>query len=331
MDSVKLLTQTRAPDRLRPPALIGMFVLVILAYAIRRGRLQWRDRRTLFAAAFALTPLAVFNQQIITGRSLQPIHYEVFIVNYVAALSVVLTGALLWQARAAASGRKLSGSVLLFVALATFGWGVVEADVTTHVIDDQNVTRDEAFPVGRRLRLLAREARERGEKEGVVFTPTLIQGDDLPTLAPQGVLWARHLHVYSGTTWEENKERFYQQLYYSGLDAGWLEAELKGGNYIVVIALFGWGRHHDRLTVNSQPLTPDEISAEVSAYAQYTASFNPERAATRFPLSYVVTYADSEPALANLDRWYERDGGERHDKYILYRVRPRAEEGNREK
>ena len=318
MDAVQLLTYTRAPDLLRPPTLIGVFVLALLAYGVWRGRLEWRDRAVLLAAASALTPLAVFNQQVVTGRSLQPIHYEVFIVNYVVAFALVLAVALLWGA--AGAKRKLSSGVLLFAAVATFGWGVVEADVTTHVVDDQNVIRDEALPVGRRLRELAHEARARGEREGVVFAPNLIQGDDLPTLAPQGVLWARHLHVFSDTTWEENKERFYQHAYYQGLDAHWLERQLKDNNYIVVIALFGWGRHHARLTANSSPLSAEEIASEVDRYGNYTAAFTRERAA-RPQLSYVVTDADDEPDFSNLDRWYERDPGERHGKFILYRVR----------
>jgi hypothetical protein len=326
MDSVQLLTFTRVPDLFRPPTILGILVLAVLVYAVKRGRLEWRNRRTLFAAAFALTPLVVFNQQVLTGRSLQPIHYEVFIVNYVAAFAAVLTAALIWGTTAAANAaarRKLTSRALILVALLTFGWGVVEADFTTHVVDDQNIIRDDAMPVGKRLRELAREREAAGlEKPGVVFSPNLIQGDDLPTLAPQGMLWARHLHIFSTATWEENKERFYQHLYYTGLNAEWLESELHDGNYVVVIALFGWGRHHDRLTANSTPLTREEIAAEVDAYAKYTASFNRERAATPL-LSAVVTHTDGEPDLTNLDRWYERDAGERLGKFILYRVKLR--------
>ncbi len=321
MDSVQLLTYTRRPDLFRPPMLIGMAVLGVLIYAIQRGRLQWRERRTLFAVAFALTPAVVFNQQVVTGRSLQPIHYEVFIVNYVAATAIVLTGALLWQSCAIAERRRVTSRLLIVVALVTFGWGVVEADVTTHVVDDQNVIRDEALPVGRLLKKLSQERRAAGDRtEGAVFSPNLIQGDDLPALAPQGMLWARHLHVFSGSTWEENKERFYQQAYYSGLDAEWLSNELSNGNYVVIIALFGWGRHHDRLTVNATPLTQEEIAAEANSYAQYIATFNRERAA-RFPLSYVVMDADGSLDFTNLDRWYERDTGTRVGKFLLYRVK----------
>jgi hypothetical protein len=329
MDSVQLLTLTRRPDFLRPPALIGMAVLGLLGYCVWRKRLEWRNRTTLFAAAFALTPLIVFNQQILTGRSLQPIHYEVFIVNYVAAFSLILTAALILRAKGTDAAvdevarRKLSSRALAFIALVTFGWGVVEADITTHVVDDQNVVRDEAFPVGVRLRELANEKETAAsEKTGVVFAPNLIEGDDLPTLAPQGVLWARHLHVFSSSSWEENKERFYRHAFYHGFDAHWLQSELNDGNYVVVIALFGWGRHHDRLTVNSTPISQEEINTEVDAYAKYIASFDRERAANPL-LSYVVTRDGEEPDFTNLDRWYERDAGVRYGKFILYKVKLR--------
>jgi hypothetical protein len=323
MDSVQLLTLTRAPDLFRPPTLIGLIVLAALLYAVRRGRLEWRDRRTLFAAALALTPLIVFNQQIITGRSLQPIHYEVFIVNYVAAFAAVLTCALLWSKTAESAGRKRTSTILLLIALVTFGWGVVEADITTHVLDEQNVVRDDAELVGRRLREYAREALQGGGgRHEVVFASSLIQGDNLPTISPQSVLWARHLHIFSGMTWEESKERFYQQAYYSGFDAHWLESELKNGNFVVVIALFGWGRNHDRLTVNALPLTREEIAAEVNAYAQYIESFDRERA-THPLLSYLVTDAYGGFDFSNIDRWYERDAGERLGNFMLYRVKLR--------
>lgn len=320
MDSVQLLALTHAPDLFRTPMLLGVAVLALLAYGVRRGRLEWRDRRTLFAAAFALTPLIVFNQQVVTGRSLQPIHYEVFIVNYVAAFSFVLTAAFLWGRKATASAhRKLASPILLIIALVTFGWGVVEADVTTHVLDEQNVIRDDAVLVGQRLRELSEAS---GKRNGVVFAPNLIEGDDLPTLGPLPVLWARHLHIFSGTSWEESKQRFYQQAYYAGLDAHWLDSELKRGNFVVVIALFGWGRNHDRLTVNAVPLTDEEIATEVNAYARYTETFDRERA-SRPMLSYVVTDADGQFDFSNLDRWYKRDAGERLGNFMLYRLQLR--------
>jgi hypothetical protein len=43
-------------------------------------------------------------------------------------------------------------------------------------------------------------------------------------------------------------------------------------------------------------------------------------------LSYLVTPIGEEPSLANLDRWYERDAGERIGEFMFYRVRLRDEE-----
>jgi hypothetical protein len=99
MDSDQLLEHARAPDLFRPPELIGLVCLAALAFAARRGIVRFGDRRLIFAASFALTPAAVFNQQIVTGLSLQPIHYELFVANYFALVSLVLTAALLWRAR----------------------------------------------------------------------------------------------------------------------------------------------------------------------------------------------------------------------------------------
>ncbi|HYE66065.1 MAG TPA: hypothetical protein VD966_10805, partial [Pyrinomonadaceae bacterium] len=99
MDMVQALTHTRAPDLLRVPELIGFAVLAGLALGARHGLISWRDRAALFAASLALTPVIVFNQHVLTGRSLQPIHYEQFIVNYLSLVSLVLAAALIWRRR----------------------------------------------------------------------------------------------------------------------------------------------------------------------------------------------------------------------------------------
>jgi hypothetical protein len=97
---------------------------------------------------------------------------------------------------------------------------------------------------------------------------------------------------------------------------------LKNGNFVVVIALFGWGRNHDRLTVNAVPLTHEEIATEVNAYAQYIDGFDRERA-SRPALAYVVTDAYGQFDFSNVDRWYERDAGERLGNFMLYHMRLR--------
>jgi hypothetical protein len=294
----------------------------MLAWANRRGLLRWRERAVLFTASLALVPLLVFNQQLITGRSLQPIHYEVFIVNYVAMTALVLTAALLWRGRTRES-RRTSNRLLACLALVAFGWGVFEAKLTTDAIAEQNVIRDEAILVDRRLAELARTQTSGAETATAqtVLSTNFIHADSLPTSAPQPVLWARHQHIFAGVTPEENRERLFQLFYYIGADENWLRHTLEE-NVVIQIALFGWGRLTNRLTVNARPITDEEIEVEIARYNQYVAAFDRERAA-RPLLTFVVTHAAAETDLKNLDRWYERDAGEPLGQYILYRVKLR--------
>lgn len=316
MDDVQMLIRTHAPDPTRPPEMISFVVLITIAAGVLMKMFVLRDRATLFAISLALTPIAVFNQQVITGQSLQPIHYQVFIGNYVAGLAVLVTLGLIWKQ---ASGREALAGRLAAAGLGVVAilWGFVECHYTVRVLDDVNVARDEAYPVGRRLAELGREKPD--ARHDVVFYLNTAEADDLPTLAPQSVLWARHQHIFAGVTWQENKERYYQQLYYQGVSGDDLAAAIKGGDFVSMIALFGWGRHTDRLNANYDPLTFGEIDREAADYASYTASFDPHR--TGVSLDYLVAPADPEPDLPVLDRWYERDAGERLGNQILYKLK----------
>src|SRR5207249_5341432 len=83
------------------------------------------DQRVLFLASLALTPLATFNQQIITGRSLQPFHYQWFILNYLMLIAMVATAFILWQESGARS-RRLPARAAGLIALVAFGMGMIE-------------------------------------------------------------------------------------------------------------------------------------------------------------------------------------------------------------
>ncbi len=320
MDDVQLLVRTHAPDLFRVPELIGYFVLAVIAAAVVMKVLVLRDRSVLFGISLALVPLIVFNQQVITGQSLQPIHYQVFIGNYVAGLSLVVTLGLLWlkvEKREALAGRL---AMVAFACIAA-GWGFVECHYTVRVLDDVNVIRDEAVPVARRLDEIGRN--EPNPQAAVVMHFGIAEGDDFPTLAPQAVLWARHQHVFAAGTWQENKERYYQYLYYQGINERQLASGIKSGNdFVSVIALFGWGRHTDRLNSEYKPLTFGEIDEEMRTFAEYTRKFDPLKAANP-PLNYAITFADAPPDFSNIDKWYERDAGETFGKYVLYRLKTR--------
>ncbi len=320
MDDVQLLVNTHMPDLVRVPEFIGFAVLVAIGVAVTLKKLELRDRAVLFTASLALVPLIVFNQQVITGQSLQPIHYQVFIGNYVAGLSFVLLFGLFW--RNASDREALTGRLAMVVlTLIAASWGFVECHYTVRILDDVNIARDEALPVARRLDEISRS--EPNPHASVVMHFGMAEGDDLPTLAPQSVLWARHQHVFAGVTWQENKERYYQYLYYMGVDERQLASGIKSGNdFVSVIALFGWGRHTDRLNAAYKPLTFREIDDEMRRFGDYLKAFDPAKAGNP-PLNYAIAETKSPPNFANIDKWYERDAGETFGKYTLYKLKLR--------
>jgi hypothetical protein len=322
MDAAQALVFTRRPELFRTTELICALALLILATGAWRGRINLRERAVLFAASFALMPFVVFNQQVITGRILQPVHYEQFITNYVCLITLALAALLVWRGQTSraegSSGRKVPRPLLASLALAACAWGVAEAFVATRHQLQVNVAVDEARPVGLRLAELARNSpHEQGSARPIVFFDNVGQADRLPGVAPQATLWAAHLFVFSGATSAEVKERLYQYLYYSGIDEQKFRAFLTRPN-LYYHAIFGWGRTLSGLSPTPTPVSTEEIEIERRAYADYIDTFTRERAA-RFPISYVVA-TPGQSDLTNLDRWYTRDAGEQITGYILYRV-----------
>ena len=320
MDKAQLLVFTRQPDFLRTVEIIGYFVLTLTALALWRKFTELKDRKAYFIAAFALAPCLVFNQQILTGRSLQPFHYEFYVINYVVLLAVVLIAAIFWQ-RFLSKTKTLSMILLSILGVLSVCWGYIEARETTEIWDSINIRRDEAMTVNLRLRELA-EGNIENAKLQTTLNLEALQADSQPTVAPQGVLWARHQHVFAGLSdWEENRRRYYQLLYYSDLDAEHLRNALTGCRDIeACMALFGWDRFNARLSANARPLTLPEIDAEVRNFKNFTENFSVHDAQNP-TLDYVVIYAQDDNKSENFDRWYERDAGEILGKYILFRVK----------
>lgn len=318
MDNVQLLVNTRMPDLNRMPEWVALATLFLLIFGMARKIVSIRETPTLFALALALVPFAVFNQQIVTGRSLQPIHYQVFIGNYAAMLALGVAVGLLWRNRLGA-GRIVPKLICIGIAVAAVAWGFIECHYTVRVLDEANIERDRALPVARRLEELAKQ--DSDPHRTTVLSYDGIFADDMPTVAPQNILWARHQHVFAGLSWPESKERYYQQLYYQNIDEKGLDYLLKN-DFVSMIALFGWGRHTDRLSVDAKPLTFGEIAEEVKRYGQYRKNFSKEQASNPL-ISYVVISNHDRTDLSRLEEWYELDGGEIVGGHTIYRVRLR--------
>ena len=74
--------------------------------------------------------------------------------------------------------------------------------------------------------------------------------------------------------------------------------------------IFGHERITPALSLNFKPIQEDEVDREVQAYQTYADSFSRAEALKR-PTCVRRSASDGNFDFANLDRWYERDAGER--------------------
>jgi hypothetical protein len=323
-DYLVTLVLTHQLDLFHTPEIIGSFILVALVFAVKRGKVKRFEPRLIFAASFALLPLVLFNQQVLTGRSMQPLHFDHFVANYAVLVSLVIATALFW--------RHIPNRTLLWTAVLCLSWGAIEIGLPalarpTEVVDDQMI------PVLRRLKELSTQdgtltgLRKEGKTSGVVFSPHFAVMRLLPTWTSQGTLLAVSSLDFGTASKKEQKELLYLYLYYCQTDAVHLRELLNERtddpslNFYTTGIVFGFDRTFSTLSLLSKPIQQDEIEEEVRAYQAYADAFSREKV-LQHPLNYVVTRVG--PDLSHIDRWYERDAGERFGVYTLYRLNLRT-------
>jgi hypothetical protein len=323
LDKPSVLSLTHAPDLSRVPEVVGAFVLVALIVGFRRNKVSRKEPPVIFAASFALLPFLVFNQQLISGRSIQPFHYEILIANYVVLLGLVITARILLPAMSRRTGLLIVTSCLL--------WGAIEVNLALRARSGPNVGYDEMVPVLLRLKEQAHldgtweGLRDHGKAPALVFSPEYRLSSLLPTWAPQGSLLA----TGQGLSEAKPKEQLYAHLYYCVRNKDHLRELLNDrtadsyGTYYARTTLFGPERGVAFLNQDFQPIRQDEIEREVSAYELFASSFS-RNEALKLPLGYAVMPSDGEFDFSHIDLWYERDTGERVGAYTLYRLKLRG-------
>lgn len=320
--STVILNFTHLPDLLRIPEFIGAFLLVALILVMRRNKSLRSRPQTILTLSFALLPFLVFNQQIITGRSVQPFHYEIFIANYAVLVGLLLFAHLLRP--------TMPRRLLVQVAILCFVWGMIEVNVPFKARVASEIRSDEMVPVLLRLRDLARHdgtwesLRGTGKTSTLVFSPHIELIKILPTWAPQGSMLAPGTSTFQSSTRDERKHALHFHLYYAAKDMNYLRALLTDQikdtalTYHAKTTLFGPERILSFISKDYQPITAEEIEIEVSAYGIFVDSVSKEVILER-PISYVVA-AEQFNDFSRIDLWYERDGGEKVGAYHLYRL-----------
>ncbi|HKB64722.1 MAG TPA: hypothetical protein VKC61_02630 [Pyrinomonadaceae bacterium] len=328
LDEQQTMTLTHSPDLLRVHEILGAAILVALVVGIRRKRIAATDSRVLLVASLALLPFIVFNQQILTGKTMQAFHYEISVVNYSTLVALLVTLTLFWK--------PVPRRLLVWITALSFVWGLIVVALPARLIFVPfAVNADKSVPVLRRLKELSKQdgtltdLQTKGQTSILVFSPSVAVVSLLPTWTSQGTLLDVGGVDFGSVTREERKQFFYMHLYYSNVDLDAFRRVLNGAidptrdELSTARSLtFGHERTIEALTPEFKPVQPHEVERELQAYQAYANSFTREEAVKR-PLTYAVIPVGDSFKFANLDRWYERDSGETAGAYKLYRLKLR--------
>jgi hypothetical protein len=323
--STQALEMTHHPNLLRGPLAIALVVIFFAWLAVRKGLVKWADPFLLLALSLALHLFVVFNQQVLTGRSLQSFHYEIFIGNYAALFAVVLMLSVFLRENG--TGRlRMTQRFVFYACTLCFVWGELEVRFNNLHFRKHNIELDSVIPLANRMTQLAEGAGKGVHDREVVFTPDIFMvGDNLPSFAPQAILWATHGIFMSSLNSQQRQDRYFQHLYYSGMTPDELYRRLVEGYSSEHTALFGYERYFKNITINYNPPTESEVREKVELYRHFIRSFDYARAWNP-RLSWVILSNDMNNNTENLDRWYVRENEEQVGRYRILRVRPRQAE-----
>jgi hypothetical protein len=324
-DEQQIMVATHRPELFHVHEIIGGIVLLCFAIAVWRGRVSRTDPQFIFVASLGLLPFVIFNQQVLSGRTLQAFHFEIYSVNYSVALALVLAPVFFW--------RSVPSRLLVWTAALSFTWGFFAVALPARAIGVTLATEnDQRVPVLLRLKELAKEdgtlsdLRAKGEASTLVFSPTVPLIALLPSWTSQGTLLDITGADCAGVSREQRTYFFYLHLYYSNVDPETLRVALNGPqehtpNELsgVRSVVFGHARIFPGLSSVFVPVRSEEVARAVQIYQTVINSFSRE-AALRRPIKYAVIPVEGNFDFANLDRWYDRDAGERVGDYVLYKL-----------
>lgn len=324
MDSAQLLTYTREPDLLRGSEIISYLTILALVAAHRYGTINIREVKYVFLLSLALLSPLVFNQQIITGHSLQPFHYEFFCANYsslTAGISVLII--LLSKKIQQETFQK----VLVIFGAFILVFGYLDILFTVELYKKQNIWRDELKPVAEKIKAISEETATANKmQKPVIFSTdlahdTYFSGTDLPTFSSQPILWSPHLSMFPDIEPEENSQRFMDFLYYHNFDGAKARDAIEVHKHgLLIYGFFGPGRTLAFLSAEHKPVTADEIDSAIDKFEKFQSNYSFEDA-KKTPFSFVVVHKEDKFDFSRIDRWYERDQGEVIGDNTLYRVK----------
>ncbi|MBX3281866.1 MAG: hypothetical protein KF756_05250 [Acidobacteria bacterium] len=315
LDRVQLLESTHSPVLFAPPLILGLLGLLVIGIGSVRGKLGVRKHKVLLAMSLFATPIVLFNQQVVTGRSLQPVHYEVFIANYLVLVAFVLLVSE-WARESSALAKKL----LTYAAVGAVVWGFIEAAGSASFNATASEIRDGSVPAVAAIEEM-RSRDDAAPQRPVVLATNFITSDIIPTLSTFRPLWNAHTSSAGGVSPEENKRLFYHFLYFSGYSGKDLAEALNAHSFETTAAIFGSNRALPELG-SAQAIKPAEIRDEVQKFEAFTQNFSAKDAEDP-RIDYLIVPEKGEANFTNIDKWYQRDAGHPTDLFTVFRLTPK--------
>ena len=318
IDQVQLLANTRAPDLESPSMVTGVLVAIGILVLLWKRRALADSPVTLFGLAFALTPVVLFNQQIITGHSLQPVHYELFIANYIVLAGLAILLSLLMSDAVTGLYKPARRPLLGMICMVAAVWGAWESYGSATRNAPFAELRDISIPAIRYIEEQEqRSPRDKGS--AVVLATNTGTSDMIPTVASLRPLWSSHSSSVGSINVAENKRLFHHYLLLAGFTERDVGDALRSSSFEMTAALFGSERALPSLGQETDPITLAEIDAEVGLYSDFAHNFS-RTSASDPEISYVIVPMSGEPDLRNLDKWYLRDQGTAAGNFRVYNV-----------
>jgi hypothetical protein len=321
MDVAQLLLKSHLPDFTHRSELFAGMIIVLLGVAAKRRLIEWGDPLNRLVLSFALLPFVLFNHRIVTGYSLQPFHYELYVAPYSVAIAAVLLATLVARRQLFLPSFRRRTLILACIA----GLIVVRAIASTTIVSSRQIASQAA--AAEKLAVLKKMHDKTGQEEPaerasrpVVFFTDLEQADMAPAVAPYLVLWSPHMFVFPGVSQVENRERLYRYLYFQGVTQQNFAAMASVNSYLS-LALFGFERASSQ-DYSAKAIPVEDVAREQERYSRFISSFDLEHASA-LKIDYVVTQSQRGPDLSNFDRWYERYDAYSVGDFTIWRVKPR--------
>jgi hypothetical protein len=250
----------------------------------------------------------------VTGRSLQPIHFEIFVANYMALIAVViLIGGVSRSEKVSVASASVA-KALVYLAVISAAWGIVETVTAVNRSKFAAEVRDRAIPA---ISLAEKDSASRDNV--MVLTPDMVTGDFIQSVSHIRPLWSPHTSSGGGVSLAENKRQFYLYLYLNGITDKELADALRARVFEVTAAIFGSDQALPELSAEGQKTTDAAIQAEATKYRDFISSAD-KHGVNEPVLSYIVVPSEAEPDYSRLDRWYRRELIRESDGFKTYRL-----------